>query len=397
MRRSGATGPQALSRTVRPPTKNQPVQIDVSGVESPATREIYLTARPDPQLPLQRQGHEIFAAIRRTLATQRLRIAQERIFAPAHAVEMLQMLRSAAYGDLDDGVSPAWLSGGPEPIIRGVQIHAVSQKPRPLAVNGTPCGRLIEQNGCRWITASGLPTRRARTRPAQVRRAFAEAEILLKQGGGNVDSIARTWFFLRDILDWYESFNDTRSRYFIDRGLLSPTSGVRLPASTGIGVAPAGNGDCLMDLIAVVGNTPCPRGEAQCLCKHLAAGKQQSAYEYGSSFARAATVCTPAGRTVYVSGTAAIDPSGATCHRGDIAGQIRMTLDCINAVLDDLQCSRSDVVQAIAYCKTPEVEAGFEKQRRDMPWPWLVVPADVCRDDLLFEAEVTACAGAKEG
>ena len=75
-----------------------------------------------------------------------------------------------------------------------------------------------------------------------------------------------------------------------------------------------------------------------------------------------------------------------------------MTLDCTNAVLDDLHCPRTDVVQAVAYCKTAEVEAGFRRWQfeRHMPhWPWLIVRGDVCRDDLLFEAEVTACVGAK--
>ena len=32
--------------------------------------------------------------------------------------------------------------------------------------------------------------------------------------------------------------------------------------------------------------------------------------------------------------------------------------------------------------------AGFQADRG---WPWVVVVADVCRDELLFEAEVTTC------
>jgi enamine deaminase RidA (YjgF/YER057c/UK114 family) len=153
-----------------------------------------------------------------------------------------------------------------------------------------------------------------------------------------------------------------------------------------------------MDLIAAVGNTACARHPTECVCKHPAAGKQQSAYEYGSSFARASSICTPAGRTVFVSGTAAIDARGASCHVGDVDGQTRMPVDCTAAVLDDLRCPRTDVVQAVAYCKTAEVEAHFRKRQGEMNktnWPWIIVRGDVCRDDLLFEAEVTACVGAK--
>ncbi|MFQ5741420.1 MAG: hypothetical protein ACE5JX_20680, partial [Acidobacteriota bacterium] len=75
-------------------------------------------------------------------------------------------------------------------------------------------------------------------------------------------------------------------------------------------------------------------------------------------------------------------------------GQIRMTLDCTNAVLDDLRCPRSDVVQAVAYCKTAEVEERFRQRQVEThigEWPWLIIRGDICRDDLLFEAEVTAC------
>ncbi len=75
-----------------------------------------------------------------------------------------------------------------------------------------------------------------------------------------------------------------------------------------------------------------------------------------------------------------------------------MTLDGTNAVLDDLPCPRSDVVQVVAYCRTAEVEARFRQpqlETRVTDWPWLIVRGDVCRDDLLFEAEVTACVEAR--
>ena len=53
----------------------------------------------------------------------------------------------------------------------------------------------------------------------------------------------------------------------------------------------------------------------------------------------------------------------------------------------------AQVVAAIAYCKTPEVEAAWRRIRPDVPWPFVTVLADVCRQDLLFEVEATACPG----
>ncbi|MGD0140897.1 MAG: RidA family protein [Tepidisphaeraceae bacterium] len=362
----------------------------VRSIESESGRELFVTVRPDPAQPLSEQALA-FAAIRETLQKHRAWIAQERIYAPADGMEMLAESRARHYREYDDGVEPAWLVGGPETVIRGVQVYAVASRPQPLTVNGRRCARLIRHNGCRWITASALPAHPISTPEAQTRQAFEDTEALLKQAGGDLTCVARTWFHLADILDWYPRFNDTRTRFFVERGLLKPGNGVRLPASTGIGVHPANNRTVLMDAFAVVGDPACPAAPGGCLCKHQATGHQRSAFAYGSSFARAATVCTPAGRTVFVSGTAAIDSNGQTCHVGDVPGQIRMTIDCLHAALRDQLCSPRDVVQAIAYCKSAEVEACFRHWMGEISWPWIAVRGDICRGDLAFEAEITAC------
>jgi enamine deaminase RidA (YjgF/YER057c/UK114 family) len=132
----------------------------------------------------------------------------------------------------------------------------------------------------------------------------------------------------------------------------------------------------------------------ECIVRHAADGQQRSAFEYGSAFARSATADSPAGRTVFVSGTAAIDEEGRTCFVGDARGQIRMTLQCVLAVLKHRGCAPAEVVQAIAYCKTPEIAREFHRNWEcELAWPWVMVVGDVCRDDLLFEVEVTACLG----
>ncbi len=377
------------------------MEIDIRGVESNGSREIFITARPGPGRSLIEQGHEAFSGIADILRAQGAWLFQERVFASEGAKELLSPVRRQAYGELDDRVDPTWLVAGPDPELRGVQVYALTlpARPKPLSVDAVPYGRLIQHNGCRWITASALPACGSGSGETQTLDAFEQAESLLQQAGGGLGDVARTWFFLDRILAWYDGFNDTRSRFLAKRNLLGPASDGQLPASTGIGVSPATSAKCMMDLIAVVGDRACPRAPAECVCKHPAAGNQQSAYEYGSSFARAATICTPAGRTVFVSGTAAIDARGATRHVGDVDGQIRMTIDCTNAVLDDLLCPRSDVVQAVAYCKTAEVEARFRRRQAEThmtDWPWLIVRGDICRDDLLFEAEVTACVGSRD-
>jgi len=141
-----------------------------------------------------------------------------------------------------------------------------------------------------------------------------------------------------------------------------------------------------MDLSAVLE----PKGATEYLG---ALGKQQCALEYGSAFSRASRAVTPAGKTVYVSGTASIDAAGATTNIGDAEAQIKTTIENVQAVLNDMDLGDQDVVQVVAYCKTTDIEEVFKGIKSCVPWPWVTVICDVCRDDLLFEIEAAAMAG----
>ena len=377
--------------TTTKPARHRDVELLIRGGGSDAGSEFYITARADPSGRLNGNGRDVFHAIARTLRAKRAWIAQERIFCSAEMMPALLPARSEAYGNLDDRVPPTWLDAGPDKPFLGAQVYAVCLpiKPRPLTIQGRICGRMMHHHGCRWITGSGLPVNRSGSRDLQARRAFEETQILLKSAGTAISSLARTWCYLDDILAWYPDFNSARSRFFAGVDPTNVDVQGSFPASTGIGVSPAGGDCCAVDFFAVAGCTVCPRSPRGCLCRHASAGRQRSAFEYGSSFSRASTVCTPSGRTVFVSGTAAIDEDGTTRFPGDPAAQIRMTMDCIHAVLSDLHCPVRDVTQAVAYCKDAEVEADFRRLSPRADWPWIIVRGDICRDDLLFEAEVT--------
>jgi enamine deaminase RidA (YjgF/YER057c/UK114 family) len=210
-----------------------------------------------------------------------------------------------------------------------------------------------------------------------------KSESVLKQFGADFLSVPRTWMWLSDILSWYDDFNRVRNKFFTERELIGKGSRQSMPASTGIGLYPAGGGECAMDLTAVLE----PADSIQFLG---AVGKQQCALEYGSAFSRASRSITPAGETVFVSGTASIDASGATTNIGDALGQINTTIENVRAVLRDMNAADGDVVQAIAYCKTTEVEEIFNTVKDSLPWPWITMICDICRPELLFEIEATA-------
>jgi enamine deaminase RidA (YjgF/YER057c/UK114 family) len=366
-----------------------PVNLDTRSVESPAATEIYISAVPGEKAPLQEQVQEIFSGIRDILRSKRACILQERVFATQTVMEFVSRARSKAYGDIDDQVAPSFLVGvegmfGP---IAGVQVHAVSSDSSPEVINlksaSGGCGRILRVPGRTYLTLSQLSATHLAQPTEQARAMLEKAESALKQFGADFLAVPRTWMWLGDILSWYDDFNRVRNNFFAERGTIGKPSRQSMPASTGIGLAPADGAKCAMDLIAVLE----PVDSIQCL---PAVGKQHCALEYGSAFSRASRATTPAGETVFVSGTASIDATGATTNIDDAPGQINATIENVRAVLRDMHAADEDVVQAVAYCKTTEVENIFNGLKDALAWPWVTIICDICRPDLLFEIEATA-------
>jgi len=363
------------------------VDLYTRSLESASATEIYISANPRQDAPLQEQAREVFAGIGDILRSRKAYILQERTFATQAAIETLSQARSQAYGELDDGVAPSFLVAkeGLSGPIAGVQVHAISSKSRPKAIElgGSLCGRILHVPGCAYLTLSCISGQQYKEATAQAQAMMEKAEAALKQFGANFLSVPRTWMWLKDILSWYDEFNHIRTKFFTERGLVGAGTRQSMPASTGVGLGPADGGNCSMDLTAVLE----PSDSIHFL---PAVGKQQCALEYGSAFSRASKAITPAGETIFVSGTASIDANGATTNLGDALGQINATIENVRAVLSDMHCSDQDVVQVVAYCKTTEVEKVFNTCKGTLPWPWLTVICDICRPDLLFEIEATA-------
>jgi enamine deaminase RidA (YjgF/YER057c/UK114 family) len=313
-------------------------------------------------------------------------LVRERLFIPTGKVSAYQ---SASRRAFPSPHARAELHAGSNGVAGGIQLHGVrsgSDLTHITDERGEVRGVTLSCENTKWVFTSAVCVPLG-DGPEETRACFDFTERLLRSAGLTLHDIARTWIYLDHILAWYPQFNQARNRVFIEQGLLQKgedPANLRVPASTGMGVRPVVPGRISLEAIAVAGD------DAR-LRKRAAAGAQRSAFEYGSAFARVAECRSLAGRTVYISGTAAIDSSGATCHKGDVTGQIRMTLENIAAVLSNCDMTPQNVVEAIAYCKSPDIALEFCRSwRNEVRWPWLVVVGDVCRDDLLFEAEVTA-------
>ena len=370
-----------------------PANLDIRRVESPEATEIYITATPGDNGPLQGLAEKVFSDIRDVLVSQNAQLLQERIFGTKSAMTEVLSVRSQVYVEIDDGIAPSALCGKDESApLAGVQVHAVisDTKPEAIVFDGTRCGRILRVPGRVYLTLSDIRADEAAQKagdPSEQAKVMLEkSESVLKQFGADFLSVPRTWMWLSDILSWYDDFNHVRNTIFTERGLIGQGSRQSMPASTGIGLYPFDGSKCAMDLTALLE----PADSIQFLG---AIGKQQCALEYGSAFSRASRSITPAGETVFVSGTASIDASGATTNVGDALGQINTTIDNVRAVLRDMNAADEDVVLVVAYCKTNEVEKVFNSLKSKYPWPWVTVICDICRPDLLFEIEATALPG----
>jgi enamine deaminase RidA (YjgF/YER057c/UK114 family) len=363
------------------------VNLETRSTESAAATEIYISATPTENASAQAQAEEIFSAIAETLRSKRAFILQERIFATASAMETIRRIRANTYGDIDDGVDPSFLVSkqGLSGPIAGVQLYTISSDNPPDVFNldRCTCGRVFRSPNRTCLTLSGLSAPHLHKATEQAQAILEMAEASLKQFGSNFLSVPRTWMWLGDILAWYGDFNQVRSRFFTARGLIGEGTRKSMPASTGIGLGPDNGGKCSMDLLAIL--------EPSESIEYLqAAGKQQCAFEYGSAFSRSTRAITPAGETVFISGTASIDASGETTNIGQPAEQIKATIENVHAALRDMNCNDEDVVQVVAYCKTIEVEKVFNTFKNTLAWPWVTVICDICRPDLLFEIEAAA-------
>ncbi len=280
-------------------------------------------------------------------------------------------------------------------------LHAISVRPVPpnqgelIHRQGHIAGRMVEGRDAHYLYLSDVARfapESSRQRPGvETGAAFEVAFEILESRGWRFGDVCRTWFYLRDILDWYDEFNDVRNERFEKIGLFNSDLKAMIPASTGILGSNPRVGWCTMDLLAVREAGAGPIG-----IQRLANPFQNEAPEYGSAFSRGLALTMGRSRYVLVSGTASIDNAGKSIHLGDFERQTHQTLDTIEALLSQGEASWADVCQATAFIKRPEDVPAYQRLIRDrglQDLPIVCTIADVCREDLLFELDCTAIPG----
>jgi enamine deaminase RidA (YjgF/YER057c/UK114 family) len=275
-----------------------------------------------------------------------------------------------------------WLSADPETAPPATQIHVISGTPvRRVRIGDRPVASVYEDGVARWCKIGGLrPDHVSGPREEQARHTFRALRRVLENAELNVRDTFRTWLYLDGILGWYGPFNGVRDEFFRWAGMFDGL----VPASTGVGTANPHRAGLVAEALAMR-----PVSEAVSV-RAVDSPLQCSALDYGSSFSRAVEVMAPGHRRLYVSGTASIDGKGRTCHKGDFEAQMDLTLRTVEAILHSREMGWGDTVRAVAYFPRPDDLPALTRRLGRLDLPAAVVPAVVCRDDLLFELELDA-------
>lgn len=266
--------------------------------------------------------------------------------------------------------------------LAGIQVFGVEGgSVQRIQFDGESVGTVFEDGAMKHCLIGGLfPAQKFASRPDQTKQALELLDGALAQAGFSIADTTRTWFFLDDILAWYERFNQARTEVY--SGIKFRTHS--LPASTGVGARnPSG---AALTLAAWAMQSENPAAGAT----EIASPLQCPALAYGSSFSRAVEYPSATGRHLLISGTASIALQGETLWKNDVHQQVEETMRVVEAIVRSRGGSLRDLTRATAYFKHSSDAGVFREWCAERDVHSLVaVPAKcaICRDDLLFEFE----------
>jgi len=344
---------------------------------------------------------EIYARLGEILSDRGMTIVQERIFGSVSVEQEVMAARKRAFQEWNTPTdtpltyiegNPLWGTGLAGVIIRAVASSKPGDKVWTITDEGKPCGRGWRRNDATFAILQNIQgiekgPGRINTPSMQATRMIERAEEILAKQGLTYRDVVRTWFYLADILKWYDEFNEVRNVKYMDYGIIpkSMKDLLFLPASTGIqGISPERSA-CTLDLVAMTLNE-----DTRPAVIHLSNESQQDALCYGSAFSRGTFIREKDVSLIEVSGTAAIGPTGMSLYHGDIKAQIEYTFDTIENLIVQKGARIEDICDGTIFLKHPEHEAVYREiaNKRGLDnVPCLCVVADICREELLFEID----------
>lgn len=276
--------------------------------------------------------------------------------------------------------------------LAGVQVFAACAEVERVRIGNRIAACVFSDGAARHCVIGGLtPSLGVDSRAAAACRTFELLEWTLAQNGFALGDVVRTWFFLDDLLSWYDVFNRVRAEVY---GRTHFRAGC-LPASTGVAARnPSG-----APLTAAAWAMQPLNGMARVV--EVPSPLQGPARAYGSWFSRAVEVIgfngaggeAGASRRLWISGTASIGPDGRTLHPGMARAQIEHTMRVVRAILESRGYGFGDVTRAVAYFKSASHAALFSawQERWELRrLPVVETVCGICRGELEFEIELDA-------
>ncbi len=287
---------------------------------------------------------------------------------------------------IPDDVAGIWLCNKITGDLPGVaqRTFVTDSRVNAIMLNHQNVGVHYEDDDAEYVLLMGVnPTDLTASRTEQAASVFDNIHEALETVGFTFHDVVRTWFYLDELLDWYGDFNKVRDAFFEKHDIFNAF----VPASTGIGSANRTGSAIIAGAIAMK-----PKND-KAYRSTLESPLQCSALDYKASFSRAAEIITSQGCLLFISGTASVEPGGATMHIGDPEKQIAATLEAVTAILATRNMTLKNTTRAIAYIKRPEYRPLWHAWLKDHGLPLDFaeeVIADVCRDNFLFELELDA-------
>lgn len=345
--------------------------------------EYVVTAAANPREPVEAVFERLGGALRQKGGTLVALYVYGDIAARAHCTTAMRR----HLGAIDWPV--LWIEGRScnGALLAGAQAFAVSgAEVERVRDQGAVVGSVYADADARQGIFAGLrPDNLRGSRHQQALETLQNLDVVLRRTGFEFGDIARTWFYNEKLLDWYADFNRVRTAFYATRPFRSGS----LPASTGVAAANPAGAALAVGAWAVRPLSGCA------IVREVASPRQCPAPSYGSSFSRAVEIVSGGKRRLSISGTASIGVDGRSLWAGDVARQIATTMDVVEAILAERGLALNDTTRATAYFKYPLDVAAFEvwEEGRGVRLPVVCVHCDICRDDLLFELELDACAG----
>ena len=238
--------------------------------KGPGDLDFLTWSSPDGEISPMQQVEQASRQIAEHLEATGAVLLHERYYGDLELADQLLERREKVRTDLGlkKGLPPTYVEGKSCFSSPLAGIHAISARPATAGAtelirwNGEISGCSVEGRDGMYLYLTDLarlvPEEHRVDPGLETKSTFDIAGAILESRGWTFGEVCRTWFYLGNILDWYDEFNDVRNRYFEGLGLFNSASKAMIPASTGILGSNVRRGWCTLDLLATRGTSSGP-------------------------------------------------------------------------------------------------------------------------------------------